>query len=192
MKRMSSGRRRFRSYSRPYPDAVEVQACAALRQERQHNADPTNGELFMNEESFIEQHYARHAKHFETDLVDEERKRISASWLDETTADYWRHSRAYECAQILASGNGDAWLRLTVGDGRWGLDSVRIRKKGLFVGHADGHQRGLLCRPRQGTHRRLLWSRTLSRLSFTRQFLRLRVLRGAAPFSAPVCRPFMK
>lgn len=84
----------------------------------------------MNEESFIEQHYARHAKHFETDLVDEERKRISASWLDETTADYWRHSRAYECAQILASGNGDAsWL--TVGDGRWGLDSVRIRKKGF-------------------------------------------------------------
>lgn len=39
---------------------------------------------------FVEQHYARHAKHFENDLVDGER----ASWFDDSTADYWRHARA--------------------------------------------------------------------------------------------------
>ncbi len=83
----------------------------------------------MHNDSFVEQHYVRHAKHFENDLVDAERIRISASWFDESTADYWRHARAYECADMLTHRPDARWL--TVGDGRWGLDSIRLRKKGF-------------------------------------------------------------
>ena len=83
----------------------------------------------MSNHNFVAQHYARHAKHFENDLVDPERIRISASWFDETTADYWRHARAYECAELLRGDTSASWL--TVGDGRWGLDAIRLSKKGF-------------------------------------------------------------
>jgi ubiquinone/menaquinone biosynthesis C-methylase UbiE len=83
----------------------------------------------MNTKNFIESHYARHANHFESDLVDEDRIKISKSWFDESTADYWRHARAYECAALLSHRRESTWL--TIGDGRWGLDSLRIRKKGF-------------------------------------------------------------
>lgn len=83
----------------------------------------------MSSNNFIEQHYARHAEHFQNDLVDAERIKISNSWFDETTADYWRHARAYECVDLLTHRAGSKWL--TVGDGRWGLDAIRIRKKGF-------------------------------------------------------------
>ncbi len=78
---------------------------------------------------FPQNSYAQHARHFERDLVDEERIKISATWFDESTADYWRHARAYECAECLIRHPNANWL--TVGDGRWGLDSIRIRKKGF-------------------------------------------------------------
>jgi 2-polyprenyl-3-methyl-5-hydroxy-6-metoxy-1,4-benzoquinol methylase len=83
----------------------------------------------MSTKDFVEQHYVRHAQHFENDLVDEERIRISQTWFDESTADYWRHARAYECAALLSDRPQSRWL--TIGDGRWGLDSIRIRKKGF-------------------------------------------------------------
>lgn len=83
----------------------------------------------MDNQNFVSQHYARHAQHFENDLVDPERIRISASWFDETTADYWRHARAYECGDLLRGEPTASWL--TVGDGRWGLDAIRLRKKGF-------------------------------------------------------------
>ncbi|MDH5317626.1 MAG: methyltransferase domain-containing protein [Nitrospira sp.] len=78
---------------------------------------------------FHQNSYAQHARHFERDLVDEERIKISTTWFDESTADYWRHARAYECAECLNRHPDATWL--TVGDGRWGLDSIRIRKKGF-------------------------------------------------------------
>lgn len=79
--------------------------------------------------SFLERQYLKHASHFESDLFDERRKSIAASWFDETTADFWRHARAYEAASLLRSHTESQWL--TVGDGRWGLDSIRIRKLGF-------------------------------------------------------------
>lgn len=78
---------------------------------------------------FLQNSYTQHARHFDRDLVDEERIKISNSWFDESTADYWRHARAYECAECLNRHSNATWL--TVGDGRWGLDSIRIRKKGF-------------------------------------------------------------
>lgn len=78
---------------------------------------------------FLRNSYTQHARHFERDLLDEERIKISSSWFDESTADYWRHARAYECAECLNRHTDASWL--TVGDGRWGLDSIRIRKRGF-------------------------------------------------------------
>jgi SAM-dependent methyltransferase len=78
---------------------------------------------------FLRNSYTQHARHFAKDLVDEERIKISNTWFDESTADYWRHARAYECVECLNRHTDATWL--TVGDGRWGLDSIRIRKKGF-------------------------------------------------------------
>lgn len=77
----------------------------------------------------VEAIHDKHASHFDNDIVDEERIKISNSWFDETTADHWRHIRAYECADCLKSLPEASWL--TVGDGRFGLDSIRLRKKGF-------------------------------------------------------------
>lgn len=78
---------------------------------------------------FIGQSYHRQAAHFDKDLMDEERQAIAASWFDESTADFWRHARMYECADCLSDFPDANWL--TVGDGRWGLDSIRLKKKGF-------------------------------------------------------------
>lgn len=102
----------------------------------------------MSDESFVEKHYARHAKHFENDLVDADRIRISESWFDESTADYWRHARAYECAELL-SGSGLEATWLTVGDGRWGLDAFRLRKKGYTSVLATDISEALLRRAKE-------------------------------------------
>ncbi len=46
------------------------------------------------------------------------------TWFDDTTVDYWRHMRMMEPAYPLLE-----WKKwLTVGDGRWGLDSIRLKK----------------------------------------------------------------
>ena len=58
-----------------------------------------------------------------------EERRLWASWLDETTADYWRHHRMYEIAECLSHRKDAKWL--TVGDGRFGLDSIRLRNRGI-------------------------------------------------------------
>lgn len=77
---------------------------------------------------FSLQSYQQHAEHFARDLVDEKRIAISKSLFDTSTADYWRHERMYEFADCLVGRCDAKWL--TVGDGRWGLDSVRLRNKG--------------------------------------------------------------
>lgn len=78
---------------------------------------------------FVTKSNLQHAEHFSNELVDEKRIAISQSWFDETTADYWRHARMYECADCLTHWPESRWL--TVGDGRWGLDALRLQKKGF-------------------------------------------------------------
>ncbi|MCG8698037.1 MAG: class I SAM-dependent methyltransferase [Bacteroidales bacterium] len=59
----------------------------------------------------------------------EKNVKLTESWFDETTADYWLHNRMYEAVDCIVSTEPDAsWL--TVGDGRWGLDSIRMKKRG--------------------------------------------------------------
>lgn len=66
--------------------------------------------------------------HMEMDFINEDRKKIHQSWFAENTVDFWRHSRMYDTIQQFALYYKDlSWL--TIGDGRYGLDSIRLRKK---------------------------------------------------------------
>ncbi len=66
--------------------------------------------------------------HMNNDLFNENRDKIQNSWFDETTVDFWRHDRFYQLIEPLARFyKNNSWL--SVGDGRFGLDSVRLKKK---------------------------------------------------------------
>jgi len=116
---------------------------------------------------FLRNSYTKHAQHFARDLVDEERVKISTSWFDETTADYWRHARSYECADCLSHQPDATWL--TVGDGRWGLDSIRIRKRGFTSVHPTDISGALLEASKQRGHINEYTVENAERLSFEDQ-----------------------
>jgi SAM-dependent methyltransferase len=78
---------------------------------------------------FQEVSYRRHAEGFGTDLTDPGRRKISDSWFDRSTADFWRHARSYAVAGLLGGVPGERWL--TVGDGRFGLDAIRLKEQGV-------------------------------------------------------------
>jgi SAM-dependent methyltransferase len=78
---------------------------------------------------FLDAQYSKHAGHFDVYVSGESEHRIAESWFDKTTADYWRHARAYECVDLLKGFKDSSWL--TVGDGRWGLDAIRIIDRGF-------------------------------------------------------------
>lgn len=62
----------------------------------------------------------------------EEHQELAETWFDETTADFWLHNRMYEAVDCIAD-KSSSWL--TVGDGRWGLDAIRIKKRGFHHVH---------------------------------------------------------
>lgn len=74
--------------------------------------------------TFMEFSYSKHANHFENQS--EFSEELVSSWLRDDTADAWRHSRGYEAASLINSRFPGSWL--TVGDGRWGLDSIRLKR----------------------------------------------------------------
>jgi ubiquinone/menaquinone biosynthesis C-methylase UbiE len=80
-------------------------------------------------DQFHETSYRYHRDHWKAITESNEWRRLIESWFDKTTADYWRHRRMYEAAQYLAASKNDRWL--TVGDGQYGLDSVRLREVGV-------------------------------------------------------------
>lgn len=53
---------------------------------------------------------------------------LYAHWFDVTSADSWRHNRMYEIADCLKHLD---YKWLTVGDGRFALDSLRLKRKGI-------------------------------------------------------------
>jgi ubiquinone/menaquinone biosynthesis C-methylase UbiE len=73
--------------------------------------------------------YESHARSYADDRVDPDRIKVADSWLDFTTADAWRHERMYEIADYLGEVPSDSWL--TVGDGRFGLDAIRLMAHGV-------------------------------------------------------------
>jgi ubiquinone/menaquinone biosynthesis C-methylase UbiE len=82
--------------------------------------------------TFHELSYARHAQGFSSYLVEPKHQKIAASWYDLTSADAWAQERAYEIAHHLGSAPNENWV--TIGDGRFGLDSIRLKAHG--VNHA--------------------------------------------------------
>lgn len=80
-------------------------------------------------EQFHENSYRFHQSHWQAITEDKDWRRIIESWFDTSSADYWRHCRMYEAAQHLVCAEDEHWL--TVGDGQYGLDSVRLRKRGV-------------------------------------------------------------
>jgi SAM-dependent methyltransferase len=84
-----------------------------------------------NEKSTVFQNesYKRHAQGFADDVIDPVRQRIAASWFDNTTANAWRDLRGYEIADYLGGVPSDSWL--TIGDGRFGLDAIRLMARGV-------------------------------------------------------------
>lgn len=73
-----------------------------------------------------EQSYLKQSQIF-SDQSDEH-KQLAETWFDETTADYWLHNRMYEIVDCITD-KKSSWL--TVGDGRWGLDAIRMKKRGF-------------------------------------------------------------
>jgi ubiquinone/menaquinone biosynthesis C-methylase UbiE len=64
--------------------------------------------------------------YMDQDAVDKNREAIHATWFNETTTDFWRHKRMYETIRPFAERYNNAqWL--TVGDGRYGLDAIRMK-----------------------------------------------------------------
>ncbi len=70
-----------------------------------------------------------HRAEWERDSTDEERQSTHDSWFRTDTADYWRHARMYDAATALSHRPELTWV--TIGDGRFGLDAIRIRRMGF-------------------------------------------------------------
>jgi ubiquinone/menaquinone biosynthesis C-methylase UbiE len=73
--------------------------------------------------------YDLQSQHIDADCRNEERKKIHESWFRDNTVDFWRHKRMYETIQpVTVYFQKKKWL--SIGDGRFGLDSYRL--KSLF------------------------------------------------------------
>ena len=73
--------------------------------------------------------YERHVAHLQEELDHPERQRMHEAWFRQDTADFWRHQRMYRAVDCLLGLKDATWL--TVGDGRFGLDAIRLKKKGF-------------------------------------------------------------
>lgn len=75
----------------------------------------------------IEQLSTLQKQYMDETMLAHEKEAIHESWFNEHTTDFWRHKRMYETIAPLANYYSDAkWL--TVGDGRFGLDTIRLKK----------------------------------------------------------------
>ena len=84
--------------------------------------------MHKDKENFNEWSYLFQSKHFEN--AKQFPNELIESWLQDDTADAWRHNRMYEAASLLVQEEQKSkWL--TIGDGRWGLDSIKLRKIGF-------------------------------------------------------------
>jgi len=67
-------------------------------------------------------------EHMNGDMLRVGRERIHESWFQEDTVDFWRHNRMYATISESAKFYKDStWV--SIGDGRYGLDSCRLKNK---------------------------------------------------------------
>lgn len=79
----------------------------------------------------INEIYSNHEKYFKKYLDNDDLKKFSSLWLDKSTIDYWRHNRmGFDISHFINSDNTDNTV-LTIGDGKYGLDSIKLKDKGL-------------------------------------------------------------
>jgi SAM-dependent methyltransferase len=81
-------------------------------------------------QSFERRSYDRHVKNWSDELSNPNRKQVHESWFREDTIDFWRHLRMYEAVfECLKNHKDRSWM--TVGDGRYGLDAIRMKRRGF-------------------------------------------------------------
>jgi SAM-dependent methyltransferase len=79
---------------------------------------------------FQELSYETQTAHWLNDGITPDRLLIHQSWFREDTIDFWRHERMNEAVfKCLIHTQSDRWL--TVGDGRYGLDAIRMVRRGF-------------------------------------------------------------
>ncbi len=83
-------------------------------------------------DSFSEWSYARHREHLVPFRAGEARAEEARGWMDDGTADAWRHRRMVALAgPLVESFPGSEWL--TVGDGAYGRDAHHLAALGASV-----------------------------------------------------------
>lgn len=84
----------------------------------------------MSESSFVDKSYHSHSVSFENYTEGKEKENIAKSWLTEDNVNVYRLNRIYRLLDpIITLFPHSHWL--TVGDGRYGLDSIYLNKKGV-------------------------------------------------------------
>ncbi len=79
---------------------------------------------------FHELSYELQRQHWIDDGASPERLRVHESWFREDHIDFWRHERMYEAVfECLSHSKLQPWL--TLGDGRYGLDAIRMMRRGF-------------------------------------------------------------
>lgn len=73
--------------------------------------------------------YEKHRQAWAKDICDSDRREVHKSWFRTDTADYWRHARMYEAVGAFVHRPDLSWV--TIGDGRFGLDAIRLERLGV-------------------------------------------------------------
>jgi ubiquinone/menaquinone biosynthesis C-methylase UbiE len=80
--------------------------------------------------------YDNHKEEWSKALNDTERNKVAETWLQDDTLDYELHMEIRQMVlPIIKSHPSSSWL--TVGDGRWGSDSIALKKLGAKYVHAS-------------------------------------------------------
>jgi SAM-dependent methyltransferase len=117
-------------------------------------------------QSFQELSYNAQKEHWIRDASTPERLKIHQGWFREDTVDFWRHERMSEAVfECLVGARSDRWL--TVGDGRYGLDAIRMVRRGFSDVTASDLSDHLLQISLQAGALQKISAENAERLSFT-------------------------
>ena len=118
-----------------------------------------------NTQSFQELSYHAQKEHWIRDAATPERLKVHQGWFREDTVDFWRHERMSEAVfECLVNARADRWL--TVGDGRYGLDAIRMVRRGFSDVTASDLSDHLLQVSRQAGALQKISAENAERLSF--------------------------
>lgn len=93
---------------------------------------------------FNEMSYEMQAHHWINDGRDPQRLEVHKTWFREDTIDFWRHRRMMDVIFEVFSVETKHSRWLTLGDGRYGLDAIRMLRRGFVNVTATDLQDGLL------------------------------------------------